>query len=131
MRKYYKLLLPLALAVLAVIAGCKAAECPACVCECGKEAADIPVVIDPFESYAVRERIAVDARDDSYFYNGADVYFYSDNLSDEQIIGAMLKPCRSIEATVYDLVRKYGRETSICVLPEGPQTIPYISDVCS
>lgn len=56
----------------------------------------------------------------------AGVYFYSENLSDEQIIGAMLKPCHSIEATVYDLARKYGRETSICVLPEGPQTIPYL-----
>jgi len=61
----------------------------------------------------------------------ADVYFYSENLSDEQIIGAMLKPCHDIEATVYDLARKYGRETSICVLPEGPQTIPYICDACS
>jgi nickel-dependent lactate racemase len=61
----------------------------------------------------------------------ADVYFYSENLTDEQIIGAMLKPCRAIEATVYDLLRKYGRETSICVLPEGPQTIPYICDGCS
>jgi nickel-dependent lactate racemase len=56
----------------------------------------------------------------------ADVYFYSENLSDEQIIGAMLKPCHSIEAVVYNLARKYGRGTSICVLPEGPQTIPYI-----
>jgi nickel-dependent lactate racemase len=56
----------------------------------------------------------------------ADVYFYSENLSDEQIIGALLKPCRSIEATVNKLVRKYGPEASICVLLEGPQTIPYI-----
>ena len=57
----------------------------------------------------------------------ADVYFYSDNLSDEQISGALLKPCRNIEAAVEALVRKYGRDASICVLPEGPQTIPYIS----
>ncbi|MHC4558990.1 MAG: nickel-dependent lactate racemase family protein [Planctomycetota bacterium] len=56
----------------------------------------------------------------------ADVYFYSENLSDEQIIGALLKPCHSIEATVNKLVHKYGPEASICVLLEGPQTIPYI-----
>jgi nickel-dependent lactate racemase len=56
----------------------------------------------------------------------ADVYFYSENLSDEQIKTAWLKPCHSIEATVDELLGRYGRDASICVLPEGPQTIPYI-----
>jgi nickel-dependent lactate racemase len=56
----------------------------------------------------------------------ADVYFYSENLSDEQISSAWLKPCHSIEATVEQLLVKYGRDASICVLPEGPQTIPYV-----
>jgi nickel-dependent lactate racemase len=56
----------------------------------------------------------------------ADVYFYSENLTDGQIQGALLKPCRSIEATVNELLGKYGRGASICVMPEGPQTIPYI-----
>jgi nickel-dependent lactate racemase len=56
----------------------------------------------------------------------ADVYVHSDNLSDEQIEMALLKPCHSIEATVAELLKKYGPEASICVLPEGPQTIPYI-----
>jgi len=56
----------------------------------------------------------------------ADVYFYSRNLRDEQIEAALLKPCRNIEATIEALLRKYGRGASICVLPEGPQTIPYI-----
>jgi len=58
----------------------------------------------------------------------ADVYFYSENLTDEQIRGALLEPCHSIEATVNDLLSKYGRAASICVLPEGPQTIPYIHE---
>lgn len=58
----------------------------------------------------------------------ADVYFYSDNLSDDQIRNALLKPCRNIEATVDQLLEKYGRDASICILPEGPQTIPYISE---
>jgi nickel-dependent lactate racemase len=56
----------------------------------------------------------------------ADAYFYSHNLSDEQIEGALLRPCRDIEGTVSELLQKYGREARICVLPEGPQTIPYI-----
>ena len=58
----------------------------------------------------------------------ANVYFYSKNLSDEQITGAMMRPCRSIEATVDTLIQKYGRDASICVLPEGPQSIPYIDN---
>jgi nickel-dependent lactate racemase len=60
----------------------------------------------------------------------ADVYIYSHNLSDQQIRDAWLRPCRDIDATVESLVRRYGPETSICVLPEGPQTIPYIANGC-
>jgi len=55
-----------------------------------------------------------------------DVYFYSENLSDEQICGAFMTPCRDIEETVARLIEKYGPSARICVLPEGPQTIPYL-----
>ena len=58
----------------------------------------------------------------------ADVYFHSRNLSDEQIKHAFLKPCSKVEDTVDELLYKYGKNASICVLPEGPQTIPYISE---
>jgi len=57
----------------------------------------------------------------------ADVYFHSHNLSDEQIERAFLKPCSRVEETIEELLHKYGRDASICVLPEGPQTIPYVS----
>jgi nickel-dependent lactate racemase len=56
----------------------------------------------------------------------ADVYVYSDGLTDEQIRRAMLHPCRNIEATVEHLQSKYGPAARICVIPEGPQTIPYV-----
>ena len=56
----------------------------------------------------------------------ADIYVYSDHLSDEQIRGALLKPCRNIEILVAELVSKYGKDAGICILPEGPQTVPYI-----
>lgn len=36
-----------------------------------------------FGTQAVRERIGIDARDDSYVYNGADVRWYSDDHSTE------------------------------------------------
>jgi len=57
----------------------------------------------------------------------ADVYVRSDNLSDDQIRGALLQPCHSIEATVEALLAHMGRDARICVLPEGPQTIPYVA----
>jgi nickel-dependent lactate racemase len=56
----------------------------------------------------------------------AEVYFYSENLTDEQISSAFFKPCHNIEVTVNELLGKYGCAASICVLPEGPQTIPFI-----
>ena len=56
----------------------------------------------------------------------ADVYVYSDCLSDEQISHSLLLPCRNLEATVVQMVEKFGSGASICVLPEGPQTIPYV-----
>jgi len=56
----------------------------------------------------------------------AEVHFYSHNLSDEQIERALLRPCRDIGATVAELLREYGPGAALCVLPEGPQTIPYI-----
>ena len=59
----------------------------------------------------------------------ADVYLYSHNLTDQQIEQAMLRPCRDIAATVGQLLDFYGRDASICILPEGPQTIPYIANV--
>lgn len=56
----------------------------------------------------------------------AEVYVRTDNLTDEQIETALLKPSHHIEDTLTDLLGKYGSQASICVLPEGPQTIPYI-----
>jgi nickel-dependent lactate racemase len=58
----------------------------------------------------------------------ADVYVYSDGLTDKQIERALFKPCHNIEQTVACLLEKYGSQTRICVLPEGPQTIAYLSD---
>ena len=57
----------------------------------------------------------------------AAVYVYSDHLSDAQIHAALLLPCRDIVATLKQLRERYGSHASICVLPEGPQTIPYVA----
>ncbi|MFB3903383.1 MAG: nickel-dependent lactate racemase [Acidobacteriota bacterium] len=56
----------------------------------------------------------------------ADVFVYSEGLTDTQIRAALLCPSHSVEGTVEQLVSKYGPDASICVLPQGPQTIPYV-----
>jgi len=58
----------------------------------------------------------------------ADVYVYSDGLTDRQITDALFIPCRDIEATVSQLAERYGPQARICVIPEGPQTIPYLRE---
>ncbi len=57
----------------------------------------------------------------------ADVYVYSHNLTDRQIEDALLAPCHDIGATVDELLGRYGPGATICVLPEGPQTIPFVA----
>lgn len=57
----------------------------------------------------------------------AEVYVYSDGLTDDQIQQALFLPCRDIEATVAHLQERYGPQARICVMPEGPQLIPYLS----
>lgn len=56
----------------------------------------------------------------------ARIFLYSDSLSDEQIRSVLLAPCRDIAATVAQLIAEHSGPPRICVLPEGPQTIPYL-----
>jgi nickel-dependent lactate racemase len=56
----------------------------------------------------------------------ADVYLYSDKLDNETISKALLKPVNDIGSLVDQLVKKIGPKARICILPEGPQTIPYL-----
>ncbi|MCK4751449.1 MAG: nickel-dependent lactate racemase [Bacteroidales bacterium] len=55
----------------------------------------------------------------------SDVYLYS-TLDNKTVERALLKPINNLDQLVLELVKKYGRETRICVLPEGPQAIPYL-----
>jgi nickel-dependent lactate racemase len=56
----------------------------------------------------------------------AEVYVYSAYLSDEELRGMLFQPCRDIEATLAELLRRHGPGARVAVLPEGPQTIPYL-----
>jgi nickel-dependent lactate racemase len=55
----------------------------------------------------------------------ADVYVYADGLSAAQIEAALLHPCGDVEQTLAQLMKTHGPR--LCVLPEGPQTIPYLT----
>lgn len=59
----------------------------------------------------------------------ARVLVYSENLSAEQVRSALLEPCPSVEAALAELRKEYGPQARICILPEGPQTIPYVDQV--
>jgi len=56
----------------------------------------------------------------------ADVYFYTENLTEEQMKKAFLKPVKNLDNTLKTLIEKYRPDVSICVLPDGPLNIPYI-----
>ncbi len=56
----------------------------------------------------------------------ASVLVKADCLSDERIRSAHFEPVRDVSAAVNDALRKAGPDASVCVLPHGPQTIPYL-----
>ncbi len=53
----------------------------------------------------------------------AQVYVYSDGLSDEQIRRALFTPCRDLPRTMAELMEKYGPQARLAVLPDGPAVI--------
>ncbi len=55
----------------------------------------------------------------------ADVWLYSE-LDPEEVKGIHLNPVSDMDMLVKDLVKRYGPSCRICILPEGPQTIPYL-----
>ena len=60
----------------------------------------------------------------------AEVYLYS-SLDPETVRKAMLAPTDNIEATLADLLERFGPQARVAVLPEGPQTVPYVADLAS
>ena len=55
----------------------------------------------------------------------ADVFLFS-KLDPETVKSTHLEPVSKINGLILELVEKYGPDTRICVLPEGPHTIPYL-----
>jgi lactate racemase len=53
------------------------------------------------------------------------VHVYAGGLSDEDLRRALVIPCRSIEERVMQLLAR-NPQASTAVLPEGPQTVPFL-----
>jgi hypothetical protein len=54
------------------------------------------------------------------------VVMHTAHLSDAALAEAHLAQTGDIAATVAEEVRAAGPGARVCVLPEGPQTIPYV-----
>jgi nickel-dependent lactate racemase len=91
--------------------------------EAGSPEAIIDMVSQP--GYSVQDQWQVQIQ--AQIQLKSDVYVYSDNLSDEQIRKALFIPSRNIAQTVNELLKRDGKKPRLCVIPEGPQTIPYLS----
>jgi len=56
----------------------------------------------------------------------ANVQIKSSGLTADQIRAAHLTPIDDVSAAVRDALKKAGAAATLCVLPQGPQTIPYV-----
>lgn len=56
----------------------------------------------------------------------ANVSLYTDKLDDDTVRKALFTPVQDPGVLIRNILEKHGRDARVCVLPEGPLTIPYI-----
>jgi hypothetical protein len=56
----------------------------------------------------------------------ARVVMHTSYLSDEALAAAHLEQTTDVAGTVAEALGAAGPDARVCVLPEGPQTIPYV-----
>ena len=57
----------------------------------------------------------------------AQVFLKADGLTDDDIRAAHLTPIDDVDETAREQLDRAGPDARLCVLPEGPQTIPYLA----
>ena len=57
----------------------------------------------------------------------ADVLVKTEGLTPDAVRAAHFKPVDDVAAAVSDAIRNAGPQATLCVLPHGPQTIPYLA----
>lgn len=63
--------------------------------------------------------------------SGSRVVMHTSHLSDAELATAHLEQTADISATVAEALARAGAGARLCVLPEGPQTIPYLAGTAS
>ena len=58
----------------------------------------------------------------------ANVYLKSDYLTPDQVRSAHIRPVADLQGAVDEIIDSYGPEATVCVLPQGPQTIAYVDE---
>jgi len=58
----------------------------------------------------------------------AKVIVKADRLSEDQIRGAHFTPTTDVSTAAEEALRNAGPNATLCVLPHGPQTIPYLRE---
>ena len=56
----------------------------------------------------------------------ATVFLKTEGLTDEEVRAAHLEPIDDVAAATREHLDAFGPSSRVCVLPEGPQTIPYL-----
>lgn len=56
----------------------------------------------------------------------ARVLVKADGLTPDQLRAAKFEPVTDVSAAVQNALRRAGSKASLCVLPQGPQTVPYL-----
>jgi nickel-dependent lactate racemase len=83
-------------------------------------------VIDIVSQDGYREHDQWQVQIQAQIQQRADIYVFSDGLTKEQVERALFKSCENIEDTLKELIHKYYPDPHVCVIPEGPMTIPYL-----
>ena len=84
-----------------------------------------PIISARRESPRIPLKRSVEAQIQALIQLKADVYLKMSYLSKAEICQAFLITCHSIEGEVERLLKRYGPQATICVLPEGRRPIPY------
>ncbi len=58
----------------------------------------------------------------------AHVMVKTDGLRHDQVRAAHFTPIDDVAEAVQEVLRRAGPQSTLCVLPQGPQTIPYLPD---
>lgn len=83
-------------------------------------------LLDMIESPGFHRQDQWQVQIQSMIQRRAQVMLKADGLTHEQIRMAHLEPVDSVEAAVAAALKRHGPAARICVLPQGPQTIPYV-----